>query len=74
MKANAPTRIAVDSSSIAAVGFSAGAHTLEVQFHRGPTYRYFHVPYQVFAAFLAAPSKGRFFNSYVRPRFVCQRV
>jgi hypothetical protein len=74
MKAYAPTRITVDSSSIAAIGFSADAQLLDVQFRRGPSYRYFHVPYEVFAAFLAAPSKGRFFNTYVRPSFAHQRL
>lgn len=74
MEPYASARVPVDSSTIAAIAFAPGAHVLDVQFKRGPTYRYFQVPYEVWAAFLVAPSKGRFFNTYVKPWFRHQRL
>ena len=73
MQAYAFTRIAVDSRSIATLGYDPIAGVLEVAFRRGPVYRYLHVPWMLLAAFLAAPSKGAFFNTYVRDRFPHQR-
>jgi hypothetical protein len=57
----------VASSSIASIGYSYG--TLEVQFRGGAVYRFFEVPLAIYDAFLAASSKGTFFNESVRGRF-----
>jgi len=64
----------VDSSSIAAIGYFQSNAILEVEFVRGPVYRYLDVPPATFHDFLAANSKGVFFNSAVRDRFHYERL
>lgn len=61
----------VESSVLSSIGYSSG--TLELKFCSGGTYRYFAVPETVVEAFLAAESKGAYFNRHVRDRFPCQR-
>lgn len=63
------SRVTVESTSIMSVGYGATTQVLEVVFRRGTIYRYLSVPADVFAAFLAAPSKGRYFNSNVRDHY-----
>jgi hypothetical protein len=69
----ASTDIPVDSSLIRSVTYAADA-TLTVRFHRGPVYRYFTVPRSTLEAFLAATSKGTYFNRHIRDSFPYQRV
>ena len=58
----------VNSSAVSRIEFLAG--TLEVWFtDSGGPYSYYGVPERVFQAFLAAPSKGRFFNAFVRDQY-----
>lgn len=47
---------------------------MEVVFRRGAVYRYVGVPALLFASFLVAASKGRFFNSNVRNQYAFTRV
>ena len=65
-------RQTVASSLIASLGYSSDA-VLEIQFTTGAIYRYFTVPRSVYASFLAAQSKGLFFNRHIKPRFPSQR-
>ena len=67
------TDIPVDSSLIRTVTYGADA-TLTVHFHSGAVYRYFTVPRRTFEAFLAAASKGTYFNQYIRGGFPYQRM
>lgn len=69
----ASTNIAVDSSLIHSVTYGADA-TLTVRFHSGAMYRYFTVPRNTLEAFLAATSKGTYFNRHIRNGFPFQRV
>lgn len=66
-------RIPVDSTVIAAVAYSAEA-TLDVEFTSGTRYRYFAVPAQLFEEFLAADSKGVFFNQRIKPYHPCEKL
>jgi hypothetical protein len=61
-------------SYLAAIGYDSSAAQLFVQFRTVAVYRYFRVPYGVYLDFMAAPSKGRFLDWCVRPRFSFQRV
>lgn len=62
------TLIAVNSSSIAAVGYDG--HTLAVLFHASDTiYSHPGVPYAVYAAFMNASSMGAFYNHFIRGRY-----
>ena len=58
---------AVDSSVITAV--SHAADILEIRFTNTSTYRYSGVPETLAAELVVAPSKGYFFNRYIRPHF-----
>lgn len=69
----ASTAIPVDSSLIRSVTYDADA-TLIVHFRSGAVYRYFTVPRTTLEAFLAATSKGTYFNRYIRNGFPYQRV
>lgn len=67
-------RQAVTSTSLAAVGFNSGTQTLQVEFQNARIYRYYGVPYPVYANLTQAMSKGRFFNAYIRNRYPYARV
>jgi hypothetical protein len=59
-------RAPVDSSAIRSIGYCPAERTLEVEFHRGAVYRYWGVSQRTYDAFMAAPSKGQFFNAAIR--------
>ena len=59
----------VSSSSINAIGYLPDQQTLEVEFVRGTVYQYFGVPQAAHESFLAAESKGVFFNRHIRGHF-----
>jgi hypothetical protein len=61
--------VRVKSTVIASIGYDGASRTLEVVFYRGRTRRYLEVPPGVYHDFLAAESKGRFFNKQVRRHF-----
>jgi len=63
---------AVESSTLAAVGYDAGKKLLHVEFCSGTVYHYVGVPAAVHEELLAALSKGRYFNDRVRGRFPCR--
>lgn len=66
--------VPVASSLVASVGYGSEAQTLEVRFCNGRTYRYFNVPVAIYESFVAASSKGFFFNDVVRGRFGYARI
>lgn len=57
----------VNSSAIFQIDWSNG--TLSIWFRQSGRYDYFGVPKAIYEAFLAAPSKGGFFNDYIRDRY-----
>lgn len=57
----------VNSSAISRIEWKDG--TLSIWFHESGRYDYFGVPEHVYQAFLAAPSKGEFFNDHIRDRY-----
>jgi hypothetical protein len=60
----------VDSTSLAAVGYDRAAGALLVTFRdSGETYRFAGVPEPLFDQLLTAPSKGAFFNRWIKPNF-----
>ena len=62
-------RVWVDSSSIAAIGYEAATRQLEIEFREGgDVYRYFDVPGEEYAAFMAAESKGTYLNRVFKAR------
>jgi hypothetical protein len=67
-------RIAVESSSVRAVGYDPATFELEIEFHNGRSYRYQRVPIAAFRLLLQAPSIGEFVNEQIKPRFEAKAV
>ena len=60
-------RVPVASSSVTSVGYDEESRTLEIEFTSGETYQYFDVPAYVHAELMAAPSKGTYVNTELKP-------
>ena len=64
--------IPVESSWLSAIAYHELAHVLEIKLTNGQEYTFMSVPKNVFEGFLAAPSKGVFFNEVVRRNYSSQ--
>lgn len=64
----------VESTTLAAVAFDHASQCLWLTFRSGAIYCYFGVPSPVHQDLLAAPSKGAYFNRYIRGRYAFQRL
>lgn len=62
-------RVPVDSTAIAAIGYSKRLHALEIEFINGAIYRYLEVPPKLYRALMAAESKARFYDRNVRGKY-----
>jgi KTSC domain len=62
-------REAVQSSALAAVGYSKRLHVLEIEFVNGAVYRYFDVPAPLHRGLLVAESKARFYDQNIRGKY-----
>jgi hypothetical protein len=63
-------RKAVSSSTLASVGYAAGAKTLEIEFLSGRIYLYLDVDREPYDALLLAPSLRIFFNAHLRDDYL----
>jgi KTSC domain len=62
-------RVAVNSTSIASIGYDPKRRELEIEFHdTGDVYRYFGVLAGEHAGFMAAESKGTYLNQVFKRR------
>lgn len=59
----------VQSSGLAAVGYSKRLHILEIEFINGAIYRYVDVPTTVHRDLMSAESKARFYDKNVRGKY-----
>ena len=64
----------IESSALAAVGYSQRRRALEIEFRNGAIYRYLEVPPAVYHALLEAPSKARFYDQNIRRRYRSMHV
>jgi KTSC domain len=62
------------SSTITSVEYDDEARELDVTFTSGKMYRYFNVPLEIYAEFLDAGSKGKFFNDNIKGVFAFAEV
>ena len=62
------------SSNIKAIGYESSQKVLQVDFYSDSRYRYFDVPYTVFAEFLQADSVGKFLNQKIKSYYDYERV
>ena len=60
---------AVESSTLATVGYDEVRQLLQLEFCSRAVYQYFSVPSAVHQALIVAPSKGRYFNQAIGGRF-----
>ena len=59
----------VASTAIDRISHDEATQTLHVHFVNGRNYTYSGVPRRIYEAFLAAGSKGTFFNHHIRDRY-----
>ncbi len=64
----------VRSSSIKSVGYDPATLSLEVEFEDSTVYVYSGVPQGVRDEFMAAESKGSFFNRHIKNQYPFRRV
>jgi len=64
--------IKVESSNIESIGHDGV--DLYVAYHNGRLYEYQNVSKPVYEALMAAPSKGRYFNEYIKNNYPYQRL
>ena len=60
---------AVESTTLATVGYDESRKLLQLEFRSRVIYQYFGVPAAAHQALLSAPSKGACFNQIIRGRF-----
>ena len=65
---------AIESTVLASITYDEPNQLLLVQFRGGAIYCYFGVPLTVHQGLLAAPSKGAYFNRFVRAQFPFARL
>jgi len=59
----------VNSSAIREIEFDELTNRLQITFTSGKTYTYYAVPRSVYEALLRAPSKGAFYNEYIKDQY-----
>jgi len=64
----------VESTAIAAVGYSRRLHALEIEFRDGSIYRYAEIPISRYQGLMNAESKAHYYNDHLRGKYGCVRV
>ena len=67
-------RTRVDSRGVVSAGYERRSNTLEIEFPGGAVYQYLRVPEVLYRDLLAAESKGRFVNHYIKPYFESREI
>jgi hypothetical protein len=62
------------SSTIKSVEYDDDSGELDITFTSAKTYRYFNVPLEIYAEFLDAGSRGKFFNDNIKGTFAFAEV
>ena len=65
--------IAVQSTTLVAMAYDVDQQMLQLEFRDRSVYRYFGVPANLYQDLLDAPSKGKYFNRFIRERFAYVR-
>lgn len=63
----------VESSAIKLITYNEATRDLTVEFKKGSVYKYLDVPLEEVQDMLASPSKGEYFNTYIRGRYLYQK-
>jgi KTSC domain len=59
----------ITSSVIASAGYDDDRNLLQLTFHSGRVYNYYHVPRNVYEGLLAAESAGKYLNELIRKNY-----
>lgn len=59
----------VHSSAISRIEYDPRTQVLQIWFHETGQYDYYGVPEHLYKAFLAARSKGQFYNDHIRDQY-----
>ena len=62
-------RLPIQSTALAAVGYSKRLRALEIEFRNGAIYRYLDVPPKIYEALLDSASKARFYDENIRRKY-----
>jgi KTSC domain len=68
------TTTAVESTTLRSICYDADRKLLQLEFHNGATYQYFHVPAEIHKGLLQAASKGAYFNRFIREKFAYSQI
>lgn len=68
------TYINVNSTNLSQVGYDPDTKMMDVTFQSGLTYRYFEVEQILFERLAIAPSKGQYFNTWVKGQYKYERL
>jgi hypothetical protein len=69
MTTSTPDPVQLDSTSLAAAAYDRRGGKLRLDFRDGTGYRYSGVGFGLYLELLCAPSKGLFFNRFIRGHF-----
>lgn len=63
----------ITSTGIRSVGYERGRQLLEIEYAGGGVYDYYGVPASIYHGLMNAPSRGRYVNQHIKPRFPYRR-
>ncbi len=66
--------VAVESTTLIAVGYDVDRQLLQLEFRDRVIYHYFNVPAAVYQGLVGASSKGSYFNRSIRGQFAYARA
>ena len=64
----------VSSSNLYSVGYDVQTLKLQVQFHTGRVYEYSNVPDWQYARLMGAISKGSYFDTNIKEKYITRRI
>ncbi len=64
----------VESSALAAIGYSKRLRALEIEFRNGAIYRYINIPPEIYRDLMSASSKAQFYDDHIRGHFLSVHV
>jgi hypothetical protein len=67
-------RVDVSSSNILAIGYSAAAQILEIEFHDGSIYQYDSVPQSVYQGLMDAASHGQYLSYHIKDQYPYRKI
>jgi lysyl-tRNA synthetase class 2 len=72
---NVPLRVELmRSSNLRTVSYDTVSQTLTIEFRSATSYRYFRVPFAVYAGLIRAPSPGGYFVAQIRDRYSFRKI